>query len=69
MEAGLDLAAVNTMLETDAFINEVRMDEKEAHKKAIHMIPYFLIDHETEIPGTKSVEELKKILTACMENS
>lgn len=68
-EAGLDPAAVNAMLETDAFINEVRMDEKEAHKKGIHMIPHFFIDRKTEISGTKSVVEIKEILTACKENS
>ena len=54
--AGLDEAAVSAMLDSDAFTDEVRMDEKVAQQIGISGVPFFIIDQKLAVSGAQPPE-------------
>lgn len=59
-EVGLDGQEVRTMLDTDAFIDEVRRDERRAREIGIRGVPFFLIDGRGGVPGAHPPDVLRK---------
>ena len=60
--AGLDRQDIEKMLNSDEFGQEVREDEKEAAKRGVHGVPYFLVAGVFAIPGAVSTEDMKRML-------
>lgn len=52
-EAGLDAGEANRALDSDAYTNEVRNDEKEAATLGIRGVPYFVINRKYSISGAQ----------------
>ena len=66
-EAGLDPESVRQMLESEAYLEEVRVDEAVAHQLGVTGVPFFVIDEKYAIPGCMPVDGFKKALTQCIE--
>lgn len=60
-ECGLDADEVSSLLKSDQFRDEVRMDEQEAAGNGIHAVPFFIIG-KYAISGAQSVEGMKRAL-------
>ncbi|MEK6747829.1 MAG: DsbA family oxidoreductase [Pseudomonadota bacterium] len=54
-EIGMDMHDVRAMFDSDAFVAEVRADERRAAQLNIRGVPYFLIDEKIGISGAQSV--------------
>src|SRR5690606_5140924 len=52
-EIGLDPKEVKKMLASNAFAEEVRSDEREAHLAGVRGVPYFLIDEKLVVNGAQ----------------
>lgn len=63
---GLDPEEVDRVLETRAYLKDVRNDEKEASLRGIHMVPHFCFPGKQELSGSGSIEEFKSILLRCV---
>jgi predicted DsbA family dithiol-disulfide isomerase len=57
--AGLDPAAVEAMLESDAYAADVRGDEREAAALGISAVPFFVIDRRFGLAGAHPAETLR----------
>jgi len=57
--AGLDPAAVEAMLESDAYAADVRGDEREAAALGISAVPFFVIDRRLGLAGAHPAETLR----------
>lgn len=53
---GLDRDRALEILRSDAYSEEVRKDEKEAHERQINGVPYFLFDGNAAVYGAQPVE-------------
>lgn len=62
LQAGLQEDEIRSLLESDAFFNEVRQDEYEASAHGVRGVPYFVIDGSLAVPGAISTEEFVKVL-------
>jgi predicted DsbA family dithiol-disulfide isomerase len=61
--AGFDPASVRRVLEDpDAYLEEVRADEREASELGIGGVPYFLIDRRFALSGAQSVDSFSSAL-------
>ena len=60
--AGLEGEAVERVLSTGACAQEVRLDEREAAKRGVRGVPYFVIAGKTVVPGCVSVERFEELL-------
>ena len=67
-EVGLDEAEVKSMLDSDQFIDDVRMEEHEAMTLGVHGVPYFLINGKFAIPGAISVRAFKHTLERALKD-
>ncbi len=65
-ECGLDTTEVSAMLESDAYIQEVRADEARAATLGINSVPHFLIDGRVHVSGAQAVESFKQALQQAM---
>lgn len=61
-ELNMDLDRVNQSLNSNEFETEVKRDIEEANRKAIHAVPYFLIDGKVSIKGAQPLERFVQIL-------
>lgn len=59
--AGLDPQAVNDMLDSDAYIREVRNDEIELNALNAESVPYFIVGTEV-VPEHITKEEMMKVI-------
>jgi predicted DsbA family dithiol-disulfide isomerase len=59
---GLDSEAAGAMLERDAYAEEVRSDEKLAHRVGVRGVPFFVIDHRFAVSGAQPAEVLLEAL-------
>ena len=59
---GLNADAVERILTTRACVQEVRTDEREAAKRGVHGVPYFVIAGKTVVSGCVSVERFEELL-------
>ena len=62
-EAGLDADEVRTMLESDAFADEVRADEDAAYRLGVTGVPFFVINGKLALPGCFEVDGFKQAIT------
>ncbi|HWG90532.1 MAG TPA: DsbA family oxidoreductase [Candidatus Thermoplasmatota archaeon] len=62
-EAGLDAAAVDRVLGSDAYAKEVREDQGLARAYGIQGVPFFLIDGKYGVSGAQPVEVLARGIT------
>jgi predicted DsbA family dithiol-disulfide isomerase len=61
-EVGLDGEDVRAMLETDAYVQEVRQDEARAREMGIRGVPFFLIDGRIGVAGAQPSHLLRDAL-------
>lgn len=61
-EINMDIDRVNESLNSNEFEVEVNRDIEEANRKAIHAVPYFLIDGKVSIKGAQPLERFIQIL-------
>ncbi len=66
-EVGLDASEVDDVLNSDAFAEEVRRDEKEAAEYGIHAVPYFVINQKYALSGAQPTETIKDALKKLLE--
>ncbi|MBR1735177.1 MAG: DsbA family oxidoreductase [Alphaproteobacteria bacterium] len=67
-EVGIDESDVNTMLDSQDFIDEVRRDEIEAQSIRIHGVPFFIINNKYAISGAWPKNEIKRILSQALSD-
>lgn len=65
---GLDENQVNKVLYSNAYENEVRADETQAHLIGVQGVPYFLINGEITLNGAQNVETFKRVLKEAMQD-
>lgn len=65
-EEGMNEEEVRSLLATDEFAMDVRLDEREAARYNIHGVPYFLLDGQLAIPGALPVESMEEALRQVM---
>lgn len=56
VSVGLQKVAVEAMLSSDSFIDEVRIDEKVAQQIGISGVPFFIIDQKLAVSGAQPPE-------------
>jgi predicted DsbA family dithiol-disulfide isomerase len=56
MEVGLDRLAIEMMLESDSFTDEVRMDEAMAKQIGISGVPFFIFNKNLAVSGAQAPE-------------
>lgn len=61
-EAGLDPDEVRAVLESGAYADEVRADEREAAALGITAVPFFVIDRTYGVAGAQRPEALRRVL-------
>ena len=62
VEEGLDEAEVKSLLSSDQYAVEVRLDEREAGNYGVTGVPFFVLAGRYAIPGAVPTEEMKKLL-------
>jgi predicted DsbA family dithiol-disulfide isomerase len=60
--AGLDGAAVDAVLATDRFAEEVRSDQEEAYELGCQGVPFFVLDRRFAIPGAQPTDAMRQAL-------
>jgi len=66
-KASTDENEVRSLLATDEFTMDVRLDEREAARYNVHGVPYFLLDGQLAIPGALPVDSMKQALRQVMD--
>jgi predicted DsbA family dithiol-disulfide isomerase len=66
-EVGLDAEEVRAMLETDAFVEDVRSDELRARRIGVSGVPFFVIDGRFGVSGAQPSEVLLEGLRRAAE--
>ena len=61
---GIAIEQALAMLESDAYVAEVRADESRAAELGITGVPFFVFDGKTAISGAQPVEAFVRMLTA-----
>ncbi len=64
----LDADAFKEALESEKYANNVRDDEKLAHQMNISSVPFFVIDNESAIAGSQSVDDFHAFLVDYFNN-
>lgn len=67
-EVGIEEEAVNELINSDKYAEEVRIDELVAQNNGIHAVPFFIVDGKYGIPGALPVEQMKQVLTEAMNS-
>ncbi len=62
IEVGMKSDEVMQMLQSDAYADEVRLDEREAAMHGIHGVPYIVFNGHFAVPGAMSVDGFKSAL-------
>ncbi|PKL80180.1 MAG: disulfide bond formation protein DsbA [Candidatus Melainabacteria bacterium HGW-Melainabacteria-1] len=68
-EIGLDQNAVRAALDSEAYLEQVRADQRQAHELGVTGVPYFLIDHQVAISGAQPVHVLSEALARCLPDA
>ena len=66
-EVGLDASETREMLETDAFVDDVRRDEIQAQRLGIRGVPFFVIDGRYGVSGAQTPDVLLDVLRRAAE--
>jgi predicted DsbA family dithiol-disulfide isomerase len=67
--AGLDPAAVDQVLGSDAYADEVRQDEAQARQLGISGVPFFVFDMRLGVPGAQPTELFTQALDQAWEGA
>ena len=67
-ECGLDAVEVRRVLDSDEYMDEVILDEREASRYGIHAVPFFMVG-KYGISGAQSVEGMKAAIMKVLEES
>ena len=62
VDAGLDESEIKTLLESNQYEQDVRLDEQEAYKTGIHSVPFFVVENKYYISGAQSLEAMTETL-------
>ena len=62
VEAGLDPGTAKSALQSDAFADAVRADEKEAASLGIHGVPFFVVGGRYALSGAQPAELLLEVI-------
>ena len=65
-DCGLDAAEVKEVLDSDKYMDEVILDEREASRYGIHAVPFFVVG-KYGISGAQSVEGMKAAIMKVLE--
>ena len=68
-EIGLDKKEVERILNSNKFVENVRIDEKEAQRFGIRSVPFFVINQKYAISGAQPPEVFKKAIKKVLEES
>lgn len=61
-EIGLDPVAVRSMLESDEFINEVKMDQYHASQIGVKGVPFFVFNNKYAVSGAQPSSVFSEVL-------
>lgn len=61
-EVGLNVAEARELLAGDDFADDVRQDERQAHRMGVRGVPFFVIDERYAISGAQPPEALRQVL-------
>ncbi|MFV8268822.1 DsbA family oxidoreductase [Flavobacterium sp. GT2N3] len=67
LEAGLDAKAIDEVLHSDAYGNEVQQDINEAQSVGVQGVPFFVFDNKYAVSGAQHVETFVKTLEKVWE--
>lgn len=66
-EAGLDKTAVNTLLESGDYLQQVRADEEEARQIGVQGVPFFVFNEKYAVSGAQPIEAFTEVLEKVWE--
>lgn len=66
---GMNEAEVRSMLESDLYDDEVRLDEREAAMRGVRGVPYIMFGADFAVPGAMSTEGFKAALERGLKNT
>lgn len=66
---GLDAVLVESTLQSDAFIEDVRNDEEQAYELGVQGVPFFVFDQKYALRGAQPVEAFVQTLEAVWEKT
>ena len=67
--SGLSEADIRSVLEADAYEDEVRKDEQEAYSYGIHSVPFFVVEGRYSISGAQPLEAMTETLRRGLSTS
>ncbi|WP_426090424.1 DsbA family oxidoreductase [Flavobacterium sp. DSR3-2] len=67
LEAGLNAEAIEEVLNSDAYANEVQQDIEEARSIGVQGVPFFVFDNKYAVSGAQHVETFVKTLEKVWE--
>ncbi len=67
LEVGLDKTAIEKVLHTDTYTNEVRQDQEEAQAIGVTGVPFFVFDNKYAVSGAQPTEVFLKTLEKTWE--
>lgn len=63
LEAGLAEDEIQAVLNSDAYLEDVRQDEADAALYGVHGVPYFILDGALAVPGALTIDDFVDVLT------
>ena len=69
VDAGLNETDIKAVLNSSAYENDVRNDEKEAYSRGIHSVPFFIVEGKYHISGAQSLEAMTETLRRGLDAS
>ena len=67
LEAGIETAEIEQLINTNAYTNEVRQDQQEAQAIGITGVPFFVFDNKYAVSGAQSADVFLKTLEKTWE--
>lgn len=66
-EEGMDESEAREMLISDAYADDVRLDEKEAYRCCVQAVPFFVLGGKYSVPGVMPVSDMKDALRKVLQ--
>ena len=63
---GLSEEDVNSIIQTDAYAKDVRLEENLATQYNVTAVPYFVFANKYAVPGALPKDQMKEVLTKIM---
>ena len=64
---GLDVSAAQTMLDSDAYSQQVRAEQKISLENGISSVPTFIVNNKYAITGGQTADAFKQALTQIVQ--